>query len=147
MNGRDRFFELTSRNVRASLVELYLIRILWHKWFTSWKWFSKINFIKYWSSGNQEKLSFSALTSLIHFRKSLQEIRMVSLFLQKLFGRAALAFSREATPRSSSKQDLNGEVIFYQRPIKKIKLYFYHLVQIHRICSEEAGTEALPNTL
>ena len=72
---------------------------------------------------------------------------MVSLLLQKLFGRAALAFSREAIPRSSSKQDLNGEVIFYQRPIKKIKLYLYRLVQIHRICSEEAGTEALPNTL
>ena len=70
-------------------------------------------------------MSFSALTSLIHFRKSLQEIRMVSLLLQKLFGRAALAFSREATPRSSSKQDLNREVIFFISVLSKKSNYIF----------------------
>ena len=71
MNGRDRFFELTSRNVRASLVELHQILNLYWSWFSAersdslveshYLWFSKTNFMNkidlIWEV-NQEKLLF-----------------------------------------------------------------------------------------
>jgi len=43
---------------------------------------------------NQEKLLFSAPSSLVHFRESLHRIE--SLLSEKLFGRASPRFSLEA---------------------------------------------------
>jgi hypothetical protein len=47
------------------------------------------------TSQNQEKLLFSALGLLVHFRESLHEINGESLLSEKLFGRAPARFSRE----------------------------------------------------
>jgi hypothetical protein len=45
---------------------------------------------------NQEKLIFSAPSSLVHFRVSLHRISIESFLSEKLFGRASPGFSLEA---------------------------------------------------
>jgi len=45
---------------------------------------------------NQEKLLFSAPSSLVHFRETLHRISIESLLSEKLFGRASPRFSLEA---------------------------------------------------
>ena len=94
--------------LRACLVELHLILILYGSWFSERSdsvaesdslWFSSIKLLKSgWriTSQNQEKLLFSAPSLLVHFIESLHRISRESLLSKKLFGRAPAGFIKES---------------------------------------------------
>jgi len=70
------------------------------------------------------KLIFSTPSSLVHFGESLHRISIESLLSKKMFGRASLGFSLEATLGALPNRTSNKHVVWV-RIGRLIRIIFY----------------------